>query len=227
MSEQKTWSVVDLYTADLLAPSDEQLDAALTAAQAAELPAIHVSQNQGKFLHLLVHIAQAKRILEVGLLGGYSTIWMARALPEGGRIISLERSQKHADVARKNLANAGLLNCVEIRVGPALETLPALAAEGAGPFDLIFLDADKANNPNYLEWALKLARPGTVIVVDNIVRQGEVADAGSRDPDVQGSRRTIERMAAEPRLSSVVMQTVGAKGYDGFAIAVVQKAGSR
>lgn len=225
MSENQIWTNADLYTADLLAPSDAQLEAALAANRFAELPAIDVSRNQGKFLHLLVRITQAKRILEVGLLGGYSTIWMARALPDGGRIVSLERSPKHAGVARKNLANAGLLDRVEIRVGPALETLPVLASEGAGPFDLIFLDADKPNNPNYLEWALKLARPGTVIVVDNIVRQGKIADAGSEDESVQGSRRTIERLAAEPRLSSVVMQTVGSKGHDGFAIAVVLNAG--
>ncbi len=223
MSEKEIWSAADLYFADLLAPSDAQLDAALAANHAAELPAIDVSRNQGKFLHLLVRITQAKRVLEVGLLGGYSTIWMARALPQGGRIISLEYSQKHADVARKNLDRAGLLDRVQIRVGPALETLPVLAAEEAGPFDLIFLDADKPNNPNYLEWALKLARPGTVIVVDNIVRQGKVVDGGSSDANVQGSRKTVERMAAEPRLSAVVMQTVGSKGHDGFAIAVVQE----
>ena len=223
MSEKEIWSAADLYFADLLAPSDAQLDAALAANHAAELPAIDVSRNQGKFLHLLVRITQAKRLLEVGLLGGYSTIWMARALPQGGRIISLEYSQKHADVARKNLDRAGLLDRVQIRVGPALETLPVLAAEGVGPFDLIFLDADKPNNPNYLDWALKLSRPGTVIVVDNIVRQGKVVDAGSSDADVQGSRKTVERMAAEPRLSAVVMQTVGSKGHDGFAIAVVQE----
>ncbi|MFP5205550.1 MAG: O-methyltransferase [Acidobacteriota bacterium] len=223
MSEKEIWSAADLYFADLLAPSDAQLDAALAANRAAELPAIDVSRNQGKFLHLLVRITQAKRVLEVGLLGGYSTIWMARALPQGGRILSLEYSQKHADVARKNLDRAGLLDRVQIRVGAALETLPVLAAEGAGPFDLIFLDADKPNNPNYLEWALKLSRPGTVIVVDNIVRQGKVADAGSSDADVQGSRKTVERMAAEPRLSAVVMQTVGSKGHDGFSIAVVQE----
>ena len=221
MSEKETWSAVDLYCADLLAPSDAQLDAALAANRAAELPSIDISRNQGKFLHLLVRIAQPRRILEVGLLGGYSTIWMARALPEDGRIVSLERSPKHADVARRNLAHAGLLDRVEIRVGPALETLPVLAAEGAPPFDLIFLDADKFNNPRYLEWAVKLSRPGAVIVVDNIVRKGQVLDAGSTDPDVQGSRATLERMAADPRLSSVVMQTVGSKGYDGFAIAVV------
>ena len=222
MSKKEAWTAADLYFADLLAPSDAQLDAALAANDAADLPAIDVSRNQGKLLHLLVRIAQAKRILEVGLLGGYSTIWMARALPEGGRIVSLELVRKHADVARKNLANAGLLDRVEIRLGPALETLPVLLAEGAGPFDLIFLDADKPNTPRYLEWALKLARPGTVIVVDNIVRQGKVLNAGSRDTEAQGMRKTLEWMAAEPRLSSVVMQTVGVKGHDGIAIAVVQ-----
>ena len=222
MSDTQLWSAVDTYFADLLAPTDPLLDAALAANNAAELPAIDVTRNQGKFLQVLVQITQAKRVLELGLLGGYSTMWMARGLPEGGRIISLERSQKHADVALGNLTRAGLIDRVEIRVGPALESLPVLASEGAGPFDLIFLDADKPNNANYLQWAMKLARPGTVIVVDNIVRQGKVIEADSDDENVQGSRRTAEALAAEPRLSSVVMQTVGSKGYDGFAIAVVR-----
>jgi predicted O-methyltransferase YrrM len=222
MSDAQLWSTVDTYFADLLAPTDPLLDAALAANNAADLPAIDVTRNQGKFLQVLVQIAQAKRVLELGLLGGYSTIWMARGLPQGGRIISLERSQKHADVARGNLTRAGLIDRVEIRVGPALESLPVLVSEGAGPFDLIFLDADKPNNANYLRWALKLARPGTVIVVDNIVRDGKVIEADSDDENVQGSRRTAEALAAEPSLSSVVMQTVGSKGYDGFAVAVVR-----
>ena len=224
MSENQIWSAVDTYFADLLAPTDSLLDGALAANHAAGLPAIDVTRNQGKFLQLLVQITQAKRVLEVGLLGGYSTMWMARGLPAGGGIISLERSQKHADVARANLTSAGLIDRVEIRVGPALETMPQLLQEGAGPFDLIFLDADKPNNANYLQWALKLARPGTVILVDNIVREGKVIDAESDDENVQGSRRAAEALAAEPRLNAVVMQTVGSKGYDGFAIAVAQDA---
>ncbi len=218
---QRLWSAVDRYFIDLLAPSDEHLDAALKANRAARLPAIDVSPLQGKFLHVLVQMTQAKRVLEIGLLGGYSTIWMARALPKGGRIVSLEFSPKHAEVARANLRRAGLLRRVEIRVGPALASLPVLKAEGAGPFDLIFIDADKENNPQYLEWALKLSRPGTVIVVDNVARHGTVIEAKSAAPDIRGTRRCLEMMAAHPRLSAVALQTVGVKGLDGFAMAVV------
>ena len=220
-SGKPLWSAVDGYFIDLFAPSDEQLDAALKANRAARLPAIDVSPLQGKFLHVLVQMTQAKRVLEVGLLGGYSTIWMARALPKGGRIVSLEFSPKHAEVARTNLRRAGLLRRVEIRVGPALASLPVLKAEGDGPFDLIFIDADKENNPQYLEWALKLSRPGTVIVVDNVARHGTVIEAKSAAPDIRGTRRCLEMMAAHPRLSAVALQTVGIKGLDGFAMAVV------
>jgi predicted O-methyltransferase YrrM len=215
------WTSVDRYLGDLLAPSDDKLDAAVKANRKAHLPAIDVSPLQGKFLQVLVHITRAKRVLEIGTLGGYSTIWMARALPKSGRIISLEFSARHAEVARANLHCAGLLNRVEIRVGPALKSLPKLKASGAGPFDLIFIDADKVNNPNYLKWALKLSRRGTVIVVDNVARHGSVIEAKSSEPDIVGSRRCLEMMAREPRLSAVALQTVGVKGLDGFAMAVV------
>ncbi len=216
------WIAVDAYFGGLLAPPDAHLDAALKANRAAGLPAIDVSPLQGKFLQVLVRMLRPKRVLEIGTLGGYSTIWMARALPRGGRIVSLEFLQKHADVARKNLENAGLLKRVDLRVGRALDSLPKLAASGAGPFDLIFIDADKPNNPQYLKWALKLARVGTVIVVDNVVRDGKVADAKSADPDVRGTRRMTSLMAREPQLCATVVQNVGVKGYDGFAIAVVE-----
>ena len=218
---QETWTQVDRYFGDLLAPTDKKLDAALAANRKAGLPAIDVSRLQGKFLHLLVRISGARRILEIGTLGAYSTIWMARALPDGGRIVTLEAEPKHAEVARANLKNAGVLDRVEMRVGQALESLPILESSGAGPFDLIFIDADKPSNPEYLAWALKLSRPGTVIVTDNVVRDGKVVDAESEDKDVQGTRRFAEMLAAEPRLSATVLQTVGTKGYDGFALAVV------
>jgi len=217
------WIAVDDYFGGLLAPPDAQLEAALAANHAAGLPAIDVSPLQGKFLHLLVLITKPRRVLEIGTLGGYSTIWMARALPRGGRIVSLEYSPVHADVARKNLEHAGLSKRVDIRVGRALSSLPVLASSGVGPFDLIFIDADKRSNPQYLDWAVKLARVGTVIVVDNVVRDGMVADAKSTDPDIRGTRKMTAQMAREPRLSATVLQNVGVKGYDGFAIAVVVK----
>ena len=215
------WVSVDRYIGDLLAPSDEKLDAAVKANRKARLPAIDVSPLQGKFLNVLIQMTQAKRVLEIGTLGGYSTSWMARALPKGGRIISLEFSPRHAEVARANLHCAGLLSRVEIRVGPALESLPVLKSSGAGPFDLIFIDADKENNPHYLQWALKLSRRGSVIIVDNVVRQGGVVKAKSSEPDIVGTRRCLEMMAAEPRLNAVALQTVGVKGLDGFAMALV------
>ncbi len=218
---QDLWTEVDRYFCDLLAPADEKLDAALAANRQAGLPAIDVSRLQGKFLDLLVRVSGARRILEIGLLGGYSTIWMARALPEGGRIISLEVNPRHAEVARANLLNAGVLDRVDLRVGRAIDTLPILQASGTGPFDMIFIDADKPSNADYLAWALKLSRPGTLIVTDNVVRDGRVVEAKSADADVQGVRRFTELMAAEPRLSATVLQTVGVKGYDGFALAVV------
>ncbi len=215
------WTAVDRYFGDLLAPHDEALNAAIRANRDARLPAIDVSPLQGKFLHVLVQITQARRILEVGTLGGYSTIWMARALPQGGRIVSLEFEPRHAEIARANLRCAGMLRRVDIRVGHALASLAELKRSGAGPFDLIFIDADKENNPQYLKWALKLSRRGTVIVVDNVARHGTVIDARSKESDIVGTRRCLEMMAAEPRLSAAALQTVGMKGLDGFAIAVV------
>lgn len=220
-SGRALWTAIDGYFAELLAPTDEQLKDALKAHRKAKLPAIAVSPVQGKFLHVLVKMTQAKRVLEIGTLGGYSTIWMARALPEDGSIVTLEFDPRHAEVARANLRSAGLLKRVDVRVGRALDSLPRLAKSGAGPFDLIFIDADKGNNPQYLEWALKLSRPGTVIVVDNVALHGRIVRASSPDKDIQGTRRCLEMMAAEPRLSAAALQTVGVKGQDGFAIAVV------
>lgn len=214
---QNQWTEVDRYLNGLLVPSDPALDAALAANAAAGLPPIDVAPNQGKLLHLLARLMGAKRILEIGTLGGYSTIWLARALREGGRLVTLEFDPKHAEVARENLARAGLSEVVEVRQGAALDTLPTLT----GPFDLIFIDADKPNNPNYLEWSLKLSRPGTLIVGDNVVRWGKVADPESTDASVRGARSFLEMMAAEPRLSATAIQTVGSKGYDGFAVALV------
>ncbi|MFF5566574.1 O-methyltransferase [Streptomyces sp. NPDC012623] len=214
---QEQWTAVDRYFTDQLAPSDEALAAALAASDAAGLPAINVTPNQGKLLHLLAQTQGARTVLEIGTLGGYSTIWLARALPEDGRLISLEYDPAHAEVARANLAHAGLDKIAEVRTGPALETLPVLAREEAGPFDLVFIDADKPNNPQYLEWALKLTRPGSVIVVDNVVRGGRIADRDSADPAVRGTRQMIERIAANPLLSATAVQTVGDKGHDGFA----------
>jgi predicted O-methyltransferase YrrM len=218
---KSTWTKVDDYFGDLLAPQDEQMSAALHANEKAGLPAIGVSRLQGKFLFLLAKIAQARRVLEIGTLGGYSSIWMARALPPEGRIVTLEVDSRHAEVARENLGRVGLLDRVDIRVGPALDTLPALHASGAGPFDLVFIDADKENNAAYLDWAVKLSHPGTVILVDNVVRDGKVIHAKSRDGDIRGTRAMAERMAAHPRLTATVLQTVGVKGYDGFALAIV------
>jgi predicted O-methyltransferase YrrM len=219
--EQERWTAVDRYLAEKLVPADPVLDAALAANAAAGLPAIDVAPNQGKFLHLLALTRGARRILEIGTLGGYSTIWLARALPKGGRLVSLELDPKHAKVARGNLERAGLGGVVEIRVGPAMESLAKLYEEGAGPFDMVFIDADKESYPGYLEWAVKLAAVGTLIVADNVVRDGAVADADTTDPLVQGVRAMFERTAAEPRLSGTAVQTVGSKGYDGFAMAVV------
>lgn len=222
-SGKPLWTAVDQYLGGLFAPTDEQLDATLAANRKGGLPPIDVSPLQGKFLHVLVRMTQAKRVLEIGLLGGYSTTWMARALPRGGRIVSLEFSPKHAAVASANLKRAGLLKRVEVRVGPALDSLPVLAAERGGKFDLIFIDADKGNNSQYLEWALKLSRPGTLIVVDNVVRQGRIIEGKSKEIDIVGTRRCLEMMASHPRLSAFAMQTVGVKGVDGFAMAVVER----
>jgi predicted O-methyltransferase YrrM len=221
--KEKLWTEVDSYFAGLLAPGDAKLKAVVRANRKAGLPEIDVSPLQGKFLQVLVHITQAKRVLEIGTLGGYSTICMARVLPRGGCIVTLEYEPRHAEVARANLRRAGVLNRVEIRVGRALDSLPALHSSGEGPFDLIFIDADKENNPQYLEWSLKLSRPGTVIVVDNVARHGTVIRAKSAEPDIVGTRRMLRMMAKNPRLSATALQTVGVKGLDGFAIAVVLK----
>jgi predicted O-methyltransferase YrrM len=217
------WSEVDRYIADRLLPPDSALDAALAANQAAGLPAIDVSPPQGKLLHFFARMIGARRVLEIGTLGGYSTIWLARALPPDGKVVTLEFSPAHAEVARRNIAAAGVAEKVEVRVGPALETLPLLEREGAGPFDLIFVDADKRNNPGYLEWALKLSRPGSLIVVDNVVRHGRVIDPShDDDADIQGIRTFFDLLAASPRLTATAIQTVGGKGWDGFALAIVE-----
>jgi predicted O-methyltransferase YrrM len=211
------WAAVDRYVTELLVRPDAAVDAALEASAAAGLPPAEVSPPQGKLLELLARAIAARSILELGTLGGYSTIWLARALPPGGRLVTLEVKPRCAEVARANLARAGLAGVVEVRVGPALDTLPQLD----GPFDLIFLDADKAESPDYLEWALRLSRPGTLIVADNVVRGGAVVDAASDDPRVRGIRRFNELVAADPRLEATVIQTVGSKGYDGFAVLLV------
>ncbi|MFE0171912.1 O-methyltransferase [Streptomyces sp. NPDC059002] len=218
---QQQWNSVDAYFTDLLAPADETLTAALRDSDAAGLPQINVAPNQGKLLQLLAQIQGARRILEIGTLGGYSTIWLARALPADGHLITLEFKPEHAEVARGNLARAGLDKITEVRVGPAVDSLAALAAEGPEPFDLVFIDADKANNPRYVEWSLKLTRPGSLIVLDNVVRSGAVTDPDSTDPSVQGTRAALDIMAEHPKLSATALQTVGTKGYDGFALARV------
>jgi len=218
MTNDPTWTAVDDYFSKLLLPPDKALEQALADSVAAGLPAIAVSPLQGKQLLLLAQMQNPKRILEIGTLGGYSTIWLARALPNDGELITCEFSPKHAEVARANIARAGLSHLVEIRVGPALETLPLLAAEKRGPFDFIFVDADKENNPGYFEWALKLSRPGSVILVDNVVRDGAVADLKNTDPHIVGTRRMHELLTIEPRVTATAIQTVGAKGYDGYTL---------
>ena len=218
---QKQWSEVDRYIADWLVPPDPALDAALKASDDAGLPAINVAPNQGKLLMLLAQIRGARRILEIGTLGGYSTIWLARALPADGRLVTLEYDPKHADVARANIARAGFAGRVEVLVGKALDTLPRVEAEKRGPFDLVFIDADKEHNPEYFAWALKLTRPGSLIIADNVVREGRVVDDKSRDENIRGVRKLYEVFAAEPRVSATAIQTVGSKGYDGFALALV------
>jgi predicted O-methyltransferase YrrM len=217
---QELWTAVDHYLEEMLVSSDPALDAALEASAASDLPSIQVSPTQGKLLHLLAKGMGARRILEIGTLGGYSTIWLARALPADGKLITLELEQKHAEVARTNIARAGLANVVDLRLGPALDTLPKLASEGLR-FDMIFIDADKPGYAQYFPWAVKLSRPGTVIIADNVVRKGAVADPGSTDANVQGIRRFYEAVKAEPRVSATSIQTVGSKGYDGFALLVV------
>lgn len=218
---QADWSAVDGYIAGHLLAPDPALDAALADNKAGGLPAIDVSPVQGKMLHLLARVAGARRILEIGTLGGYSTIWLARALPEGGMLVTLELDLHHAEVARGNIARAGLGDKVEVRIGPASDTLARMIAEGEGPFDFIFVDADKASYPDYFRAALRLSRPGTTLVFDNVVREGGVIDPASTDPNVPGTRALFEAMAAEPRVDATAIQTVGAKKWDGFALAVV------
>lgn len=218
---QQLWDSVDEYFASSLIPADPVLAGAAERARAAGLPHIAVSPSQGRLLQLLARIRGARRILEIGTLGGYSAIWLARALPAGGSMLSLEVEPRHAEVARANLADAGLADRVEVRLGPAAESLAALVAAQAEPFDFVFIDADKPSNPVYVEFALHLTRPGGVIVIDNVVRQGEVADPSSEDASVRGVQRAVEMIAAEPRLTATAQQTVGEKGYDGFILAVV------
>ena len=218
---QEMWTAVDQYIKDLFIPIDLVLDFALETSRSAGLPSIEVSPPQGKLLHILARLSGARKILEIGTLGGYSTIWLARALPPGGRVITLEADPKHAEVARANFSRAGLSGMIELRLGPALASLPQILREGLGPFDLVFIDADKSSMAEYFEWALKLSRPGTAILSDNVIRHGGVIDAASDDPDIRGVRRFNERVAAEPRVSATEIQTVGSKGYDGFALAVV------
>ena len=219
--DESVWNAVDRYVTETLKLSDPALTAALEASQTAGLPEIQVAPNQGRLLHILARMLRAKAILEIGTLGGYSTIWLARALEPGGRVITLEMDPKHAEVARGNLDRAGLGGVVELRLGPAIQSLPRIHAEGRGPFDLIFIDADKATIPEYFTWSLKLSRPGTLIVVDNVVRGGAVVEEKSEDASVLGVRKLFAMLAAEPRVTATALQTLGIKGYDGLAIAIV------
>ncbi|MCA9884539.1 MAG: O-methyltransferase [Anaerolineae bacterium] len=215
------WDAVDQYLEARYVPNEDVLETVLNNTEAADIRAINVAPNQGKMLMLFAQICGAKRILEIGTLAGYSAIWMARALPQDGQIISLEYDPRHADVARKNIALAGFADKVDVRVGLAVDSLAQMVEAGEGPFDFIFIDADKPSNPQYLDYALKLSRPGTVIVADNVVRDGAVIDAHSSDPNVQGVRKFNDLVAASPRLNATAIQTVGSKGYDGFALAIV------
>lgn len=217
---QEQWTSVSRFLNELF-PQDRTLEAALEANEAAGLPAISVSALEGRLLHLLAKSLNARRILEIGTLGGYSSIWLARSLPTDGRLVTLELEKKHADVARANLDRSGVLARVDIRVGPALATLPKLAAEHPDGFDLIFIDADKAGYPDYWGWAMRLSHPGTLIVADNVVRGGKVADLASEDADVRAVQKYVSLASAESRVHTTVMQTVGAKGYDGMALSLV------
>jgi predicted O-methyltransferase YrrM len=218
---KELWTAVDRYLTDVLVEPDPALEAALEANEAAGLPPISVTPNLGKLLFILARLLGAKNILEFGTLGGYSTIWMARALPPGGRLITLEAEPKHAEIARANLARAGVADVVDVRVGKALDLLPGVAADMRAPFDLIFIDADKPNNPEYFSRSLELTRAGSLIIVDNVIRDGAVIDAQTRDASVQGVRRMNELIRAEPRVTATALQTVGGKGYDGFALLLV------
>jgi predicted O-methyltransferase YrrM len=221
-ADQQRWTAVDEYVSDLLAPDDEALEQAVAGAVEAGLPAIQVSPPQGKLLAVLARSVGARTALEFGTLGGYSTIWLGRALPADGRLITLEYEAAYAEVARINLERAGLAEKVQIRVGPALETLPALEDEGAGPFDLVFIDADKVHTPEYFAWSLEHTRPGGLIVADNVIRGGALVDPADTDPAIVAQRRFHEMLAAEPRVEATTIQTVGGKGYDGFSIALVR-----
>lgn len=218
---QQQWTEVDRYLVDRLVGADPALEATLQASDDAQLPPINVAPNQGKLLHLLVLASRARTILEIGTLGGYSTIWLARALPPGGRLVSLEADARHAAIARNNIALAGLSDVVEIIVGEAAKTLPTLVAKVPPGFDFVFIDADKASTTEYFAWSLKLSHLGSLIVVDNVVRGGKVADQASRDPNVVGMQRFLDSLASEPRVSATAVQTVGSKGHDGFLLAVV------
>jgi predicted O-methyltransferase YrrM len=215
------WTAVDEYVSGLLAPHDEALAQALAASEQAGLPAIQVSPPQGRLLQVLARSIGASSILEFGTLGGYSTIWLARALPDGGRLVTLEADPRYAEIAMASIEGAGLGDLVDLRVGPALEVLPVLEAEGVGPFDLTFIDADKAHSPEYFEWALAHSRPGSLIVADNVVRDGALVDGQNQDPAIEAQRRLHEQLAAEPGVLATTIQTVGGKGYDGFSIALV------
>lgn len=219
---QSLFEAVDLYIGQLLAPNDEALLATEQSIVENGIPQISVSPNQGKFLQVLAGLCRAEKILEIGTLGGYSTIWMARALPEGGKLVSLEFSPLHASIARKNIDRAGLSAKVDVLVGKAIELLPELHGSGAGPFDMIFIDADKPPYAEYFQWALRLSRPGTLIVADNVIREGRVLDPGDDDERVQGVRRFNQLLAQTKEVSATILQTVGAKEYDGMAVAVVR-----
>jgi predicted O-methyltransferase YrrM len=216
------WSAVDEFVAATIVPHDEALQGALDAAEAAGLPPIQVSPPQGKLLQMLARLVGARSVLEFGTLGGYSTILLARALAPGGRVTTLEANPDYAEVARGSIERAGLADAVDVRVGAALETLPDLEAEGAGPFDLVFIDADKVNTPNYFAWALDHTRPGSLIVADNVVRDGTLAETDSDDPATKAQRHLHEMLAKEPRVTATTIQTVGVKGYDGFTIALLE-----
>lgn len=218
---QELWTAVDDYIESSMGLSDGTMTGTIAANAEGGLPSIDVTASQGKLLHLLVRLMGAKRVLEIGTLGGYSTIWLARALPADGHVITLEFDPKHAAVARHNVERAGFASVVDIRVGKALDSLSVIQEEGVEPFDMIFIDADKTNNPSYFEWALRLSRRGSLIIVDNVVREGGLADDASDDPAILASRAVIEMMGSDPRVEATVMQTVGKKGYDGFAIALV------
>jgi predicted O-methyltransferase YrrM len=218
---QDLYTAVDTYLTQTLIPADPILDAVLKSHADSGLPPINVTPTQGKFLNLQARMLNAKRILEIGTLGGYSTIWLARALPPAGKLVTLEYDPKHAEVARKNFQQAGLEKIIELHVGAALDTLPQIVATNPAPFDLIFVDADKKNNPHYFQWALKLSHAGTVIIIDNVIREGKILDAQNTDPDIQGIRKVLQDLGNEPRVSATVLQTTDAKGHDGLALALV------